>query len=59
MQMAKIPIDENLAAILVAAQYVVGYSLSSMFVTRFAFPAVKSNIYSFVSFKDPKKSSSV
>jgi len=34
LQMAKIPIDENLAAILVAAQYVVGYSLSSMFVTR-------------------------
>ena len=32
--MANIPLDENLAAILVAAQYVVGYSLSSMFVTR-------------------------
>jgi len=34
LQMANIPLDENLAAILVAAQYVVGYSLSSMFVTR-------------------------
>jgi MFS family permease len=34
LQMANIPLDENLAAILVAAQYVVGYSLSSMFVTK-------------------------
>ena len=34
--MANIPLDENLAAILVAAQYVVGYCLSSMFVTRYS-----------------------
>jgi len=34
LQMANIPLDENLAAILVAAQYVVGYCLSSLFVTR-------------------------
>eukprot|EP00091_Calanus_sinicus_P011127 TRINITY_DN25326_c0_g1_i1.p1 TRINITY_DN25326_c0_g1~~TRINITY_DN25326_c0_g1_i1.p1 ORF type:complete len:246 (+),score=56.11 TRINITY_DN25326_c0_g1_i1:870-1607(+) len=34
LQMANIPLDENLAAILVAAQYVVGYCLSSIFVTR-------------------------
>jgi len=34
LQMANIPLDENLAAILVAAQYVVGYCLSSMLVTR-------------------------
>jgi len=33
-QMANIPLDENLASILVAAQYVLGYSLSSMFVTK-------------------------
>ena len=32
--MAKIPIDENLAAILVAAQYVIGYTMSSFTVTR-------------------------
>ena len=34
VQMANIPLDENLAAIVVAAQYVVGYCLSSMLVTR-------------------------
>jgi len=34
-QMAKIPIDENIAAILVAAQYVIGYTMSSFTVTRF------------------------
>jgi len=34
LQMANIPLDENLAAILVASQYVVGYCLSSVFVTR-------------------------
>ena len=33
-QMAEIPLDENVAAILVAAQYVVGYSISSVLVTR-------------------------
>merc|ERR550519_1742816 len=33
-QMANIPLDENLASILVAAQYVLGYSLSSLFVTK-------------------------
>jgi hypothetical protein len=33
--MAKIPIDENIAAILVAAQYVIGYTMSSFTVTRF------------------------
>jgi hypothetical protein len=32
--MAEIPIDENFGAILVAAQYFLGYSLSSYFVTR-------------------------
>jgi len=32
--MAEIPIDENFAAILVAAQYFLGYTLSSYFVTR-------------------------
>ena len=34
LQMAEIPLDENLTAILVAAQYVFGYSLSSIMVTR-------------------------
>jgi len=34
-QIARIPLDENLAAILVAAQYVVGYSITSFLVTRF------------------------
>jgi len=33
-QMANIPLDENLASVLVAAQYVLGYSLSSLFVTK-------------------------
>ena len=33
-QMAEIPLDENVAAILVAAQYVVGYSISSVLVTQ-------------------------
>jgi hypothetical protein len=33
--MAEIPIDENFGAILVAAQYFLGYSLSSYFVTRY------------------------
>lgn len=34
LKMADIPIDENFAAILVAAQYFLGYTLSSYFVTR-------------------------
>merc|ERR1719361_619020 len=34
LQMAEIPLDENLTAILVAAQYVFGYCLSSIMVTR-------------------------
>lgn len=34
LQMAEIPLDENLTAILVAAQYVFGYCLSSLMVTR-------------------------
>ena len=34
LQMAEIPLDENLTAIIVAAQYVFGYCLSSVMVTR-------------------------
>ena len=34
LQMAEIPLDENLTAIIVAAQYVFGYCLSSIMVTR-------------------------
>ena len=34
LQMAEIPIDENITAILVAAQYVLGYFISSILVTR-------------------------
>lgn len=33
-QIAEIPMNENLAAIIVASQYVLGYCLSSFFVTR-------------------------
>ena len=34
LQMAEIPMDENISAILVAAQYVLGYAISSVLVTR-------------------------
>eukprot|EP00092_Neocalanus_flemingeri_P013767 GFUD01014847.1.p1 GENE.GFUD01014847.1~~GFUD01014847.1.p1 ORF type:complete len:578 (+),score=118.94 GFUD01014847.1:284-2017(+) len=34
LQMAKIPLDENIASILIAAQYLLGYLFSSIFVTR-------------------------
>ena len=34
LQMAEIPLDENITAILVAAQYVLGYFISSILVTR-------------------------
>ena len=34
LQMAEIPMDENISAILVAAQYVLGYAISSGLVTR-------------------------
>merc|ERR1719348_1658031 len=34
LQMAEIPLDENITAILVAAQYVLGYIISSILVTR-------------------------
>ena len=34
LQMAEIPLDENITAILVAAQYVLGYIISSVLVTR-------------------------
>ena len=34
LQMAEIPMDENISAILVAAQYVLGYAISSILVTR-------------------------
>ena len=33
--MAEVPVDKNLAAIMVAAQYIIGYALSSFFVTRY------------------------
>ena len=33
--MARIPLDENFAAILVAAQYVLGYYISSIAVARY------------------------
>ena len=34
LQMAEIPLDENITAILVASQYVLGYFISSILVTR-------------------------
>jgi len=34
LQMANIPLDENLASILIAAQYLLGYLFSAIFVTR-------------------------
>ena len=37
-QMANIPLDENLASILIASQYLLGYLFSAIFVTKYNIP---------------------